>query len=60
MCEPFTGRVFVVDPTGVEPATSSVQARRSSQLSYGPLECSGKRIPELSVHVNMIWYTTHT
>lgn len=27
----------MVDPTGVEPATSSVQTRRSSQLSYGPL-----------------------
>ena len=25
-----------VDPTGFEPATSSVQMRRSSQLSYGP------------------------
>ena len=25
-----------VDPTGIEPATSSVQMRRSSQLSYGP------------------------
>lgn len=25
-----------VDPTGLEPATSSVQVRRSSQMSYGP------------------------
>ncbi|MEN9921482.1 MAG: hypothetical protein RLZZ517_460 [Candidatus Parcubacteria bacterium] len=26
----------MVDPTGLEPATSSVQVRRSSQMSYGP------------------------
>ena len=27
---------FLVDPTGVEPVTSAMQMRRSSQLSYGP------------------------
>ena len=30
---------FLVDPAGIEPVTSSVQARRSSQLSYGPKSC---------------------
>ena len=28
---------FDVDPTGLEPATSGMQNRRSSQMSYGPL-----------------------
>ncbi len=31
-----SGSDFYVDPTGLEPATSSVQVRRSSQMSYGP------------------------
>ncbi len=32
-----SGSDFYVDPTGLEPATSSVQVRRSSQMSYGPV-----------------------
>ena len=27
---------ILVDPTGLEPVTSSLQMRRSSQLNYGP------------------------
>ena len=30
----------MVEPKGVEPLASAVQARRSSQLSYGPISCN--------------------
>lgn len=41
----------MVDPAGVEPATSCLQGRRSSQkLSYGPIESGcGEQPPTLWV-----------
>ncbi len=33
---PLCQRTFLVEPVGIEPTTSCLQGRRSSQLSYGP------------------------
>lgn len=41
-----TGAILLVDLTGVEPATSSVQTRRSSQLSYRPV-----------MYVSLVYYS---
>ena len=35
MAEPRHSRMTVAEPTGLEPATSSVTGKRSNQLSYG-------------------------
>ena len=35
--QPFDIRLYLVEPKGLEPSTSCLQSRCSSQLSYGPL-----------------------